>query len=167
MPLHMGSIFTNLSALWEKGKCNITCEQNVLLLPLCWSPCTKKPWERMDGWSVPLMPQQPPYKAADLPTQVRETSQPSGYGSRAPVFRERETAPYQSSGKSGANDSGETGEHFSTLVLSQRKRCATGPTPVGPLCILTGVMVRCYPELRLLLSRQRETIRFSGSHQGP
>lgn len=39
----------------------------------------------VNGCSVLLMPQQPPYKAADFSSpQVRVTSQPSGYGSRAP-----------------------------------------------------------------------------------
>jgi len=52
----------------------------------------------MDGYSVPLMPQQPPYRQLTCLLQVRVTSQPSGYGSRAPVFQEREIAPYQTVG---------------------------------------------------------------------
>lgn len=52
LPLHMGSLVTKHLAVWEKGKCNIMSEQNVRLLPLCWSSCTRKPWEWMDAVSL-------------------------------------------------------------------------------------------------------------------
>lgn len=53
-------------ASWHcgKGKCIIMSEQNVIPLPLCLSPCAKKPWNewRRD----PLTPQQILYKAANF-----------------------------------------------------------------------------------------------------
>lgn len=118
LPLHMGSLVTNLLVWWRKVK--VMSEQNVLLLPLCWSLCTRKLWEWMDGCSVPLLPQEPPDRQLTCSPQVRVTSQPSGYGSRASVFQEGNIS-LSNSGEPEARDSVETGKNFNTLVLLQWK----------------------------------------------
>ena len=47
----MRSTVINFLALWQ-SKCNIRSEQNVILLPLCWSPCTRKWREWMEAVSL-------------------------------------------------------------------------------------------------------------------